>query len=68
MGLRRTLVFILSALGSHQRHDVTCLVLGMGVGWGANKSRKMRGVVLVHTRCVAQTKVGVVKLERRDIF
>lgn len=67
MGLRRTLVFILSALGSHQRHDVTCLVLGMGVGWGANKSRKMRGVALVRTRCV-WTKVGAVKLERRDIF
>lgn len=31
MGLRRTLVFVLSALGRHQRHDVTCLVLGMGL-------------------------------------
>lgn len=39
-----------------------------GVGWGANKSRKMSGVALVRTSRVAQTKVGVVKLERRDMF
>lgn len=51
---------------SEARCDMPCAWDGSWMG--SNRSRKMRRVALVHTRCVAQTKVGVVKLERRDIF
>lgn len=47
-----------------ERHDGSRCCAWDGVWVAISKSRKIRGIAVVHTRRVAQTKVGTVKLER----